>query len=465
MPGPLVSRTFTEPTASVPCARAGARRTWLAVAKSAGIKIVLMPVTSVLGLLISRLVITHYGEAAFGQYGLLVGIANLLPFANLGVFAVIMNAISAADHPARDERVRLTLISAFRLLAVSAVVIIAVAFLITRFGNWHALLGAGLTRDTGPLVSGLCLAMIGLALPFGVGQRIWIGLGKNHFSIVATSLNRPIMLVALMALIWIGAPAGGYVAALNYGATVLVGIVTTVFAARRISPAVGEALRDAFRLRTVRGAKVFDVAWPMLLQMTALPIALQSDRIVLSHLSTLQQLNRYNLATQLFTPILLVMSSAGMALWRVFTRDREGINHAGTSPHRMTLAFAGIGGLAAAGMALASPLLARLSTDGAVQLPILVVISFALLMVSQGMNYPLGMYMTDAAGLRFQAIMIVLMLPVNLGISIALTGPLGAAGPAIGSVVGVLLCQVLPNWIYVRRRLGIRRGSPLNAEV
>jgi hypothetical protein len=74
-------------------------------------------------------------------------------------------------------------------------------------------------------------------------------------------------------------------------------------------------------------------------------------------------------------------------------------------------------------------------------------------MVLQAVKYPLGMYLTDAPGLRYQAAMIVAMLPVNVMLSWYLTGPLGAAGPVVGSVAGVALFEVLANLVLVRRRL------------
>jgi hypothetical protein len=46
------------------------------------------------------------------------------------------------------------------------------------------------------------------------------------------------------------------------------------------------------------------------------------------------------------------------------------------------------------------------------------------------------------------------MVPVNLGLSIALARRYGAIGPVIGSTVGVFFFQFLANAVYVRRRLG-----------
>ena len=34
----------------------------------------------------------------------------------------------------------------------------------------------------------------------------------------------------------------------------------------------------------------------------------------------------------------------------------------------------------------------------------------------------------------------------------------GASGPTMGSAAGVLLCQVIPNWIYVGRARRLKQG-------
>jgi hypothetical protein len=71
------------------------------------------------------------------------------------------------------------------------------------------------------------------------------------------------------------------------------------------------------------------------------------------------------------------------------------------------------------------------------------------------------MYMTDARGLKFQIIPILIMVPLNLGLSWWLIGLVGAGGPIIGSAVSVLLCQLIPNFVYVRRDLAARRLAAL----
>jgi Na+-driven multidrug efflux pump len=218
---------------------------------------------------------------------------------------------------------------------------------------------------------------------------------------------------------------------------------------------VNLAFRDAARFRTVKGGRVFDVAWPMLLQMIALPIAMQTDRIILSHVSDLKNLAEYNLASQMYTPVWQVVSSAGVALWPIFARARArgGEARKFALPLPISLAFGGAAAVVCVVISFVSPWLSARASGGTIHLHLGVLIAFSIFMVLQATKYPLGMYMTDAKGLRYQAFMIVLLMPVNLGLSWILAIHLGAAGPIIGSAVGVFFCQVLANWIYVAREL------------
>jgi O-antigen/teichoic acid export membrane protein len=298
--------------------------------------------------------------------------------------------------------------------------------------------------------------LIAVGAPVGLGQRILAGLGRNHVSIAVMGLQTPLVLLALVLLLAWGVPAGGAVALLAYGAALLLSLVCAVIAGRLLGPALRTALRQVPRLRTVRGARVFDVAWPMLVIMVAVPLAMQSDRVVLSHRGGSDVLVEYNLAAQMFVPIWAVVSAGGMALWPVFARARA--RGSTDSPLPMVWAFGGFAAVMATGVALLSPFLADLASGGRVQLGMQLVVGFAVLMVLQGLKYPLGVYLTDPAGLRFQALAIALMLPVKLALSWVLADRLGAAGPVIGSIVAVSCFELAANALYVRHRR--RTGGP-----
>ncbi len=436
-----------------------ARSTWIGLLRSGGTRMAILPVSAVLGIVTTRLVIERYGEGAYAQYGLLVGIGSLLPWADLGVSAAVLNAIGSSDDPRHDEYVRRVLVTCTRVLCGSMVVLVALALTITVLGLWPAIFGAGLDRQGGPVAAGICLALIGVAMPLGIGQRVLSGLGKNHVSIALLGLQAPITLGVVVLLVQQDVAAGSYIAVIPYAASVLIALLALVFASRLLRPVLAEAMRAAFR-RGEQGAAVFNTAWPMLMQMIALPIAMQTDRLLLSHLSGTTALAEYNLATQIYSPVWAVVSAAGFTLWPVFARDRA--RGASTSPAPISLVFGGTALAVCLALAAASGLLSDLATGGRIQLSAGLLASYTVLMVGQGLKYPLGMYLTDPGGLRFQAVMIGLLLPVNLGLSWVLAASIGAAGPVLGSAVGVLLFQVLANAWYVRRlrRRAAEAGAP-----
>ena len=196
---------------------------------------------------------------------------------------------------------------------------------------------------------------------------------------------------------------------------------------------------------------MFDVAWPMLILMLGTVIAMQTDRLMLSHFSTRQALAEYNLGAQIFLPVLQVVSAAGFALWPIFARQRAHRDRA--SPIPISLVFGGAAAAGCAVLAAASGLLTSLASGGRVHLSVTTLVAFGLLMVFQSLKYPLGMYLTDAPGLRFQTYILLGTLPLNLGLSYALAGRLGAPGPVIGSTVAIAL-QYFAVLAYTRKRQG-----------
>lgn len=433
---------------------------WRSAATSAGVQIVALPVTAVLGIVTTRLIITHFGTDAYAQFGLLIAIGSLLPFADLGISAAVLNAIGGSERPADDPHVLRVLITSIRVLTASGLIIVVTAIALTVLGLWPWLMGDALLEGSGPIAAALCLALIGLALPAAFGQRILTALGKNHLMIALVSLQTPLVLVAVVLMIkFMDGSGGAYLPVLPYAMAVLLALLAAVIAARMIGPQVGRALRAAPRLRTVKGGKVFDVAWPMLIQSIALPIAMQSDRLVLSHASNSVNLAEYNLASQLYVPVFRVIAASGAALWPIFALARAKKNVRSHSPLPLAAGFAAAAAGACLVISLASPWLARIASGGEITLSNQMLIWFSVYMVCQAVQFPLGTFLTDAAGLRYQAFLIVLMVPVNLGLSVAFTQRYGAVGPVIGSAVSALVFQTIGNMVLVVRRLRTDAGT------
>ena len=128
----------------------------------------------------------------------------------------------------------------------------------------------------------------------------------------------------------------------------------------------------------------------------------------------------------------------------------------------MSRRFAGAAAAACVAITVASPLLTQLASGGEISIGLPLLVAFSALMIVQAAKYPLGIFLTDAPGLRFQAFMIVAIAPCTLAVSVVLGARLGAVGPVIGSIAGVLVFEPGANLVYVRcvvRRRPARGGS------
>jgi O-antigen/teichoic acid export membrane protein len=433
------------------------------VGSTALTKVAVMGVSGVIGIFNSRLIIQHFGTDAYAQYGLLATLPALLPFADLGIAAVVINAVAGSASPKTDDFVRRTIVTAFRVLLISGAIIIAIGIVISVFGWWPVLLGKGLLPDGGSLAAFLCLSTFGLVLPLTVGARVLVGLGKNSTQVALQSVVAPFMLLTIATLVALSAPAGSFLAVLSYVGNALASLLCLIVAARLLRPQIGSALKEIPHPRRYPGVAVIGVAWPMLVQMIALPIAMGTDRLLLSHLTRGTELAQYNLAAQLFSIVLQTIAAAGLTLWPIYARARA--ERRIESPLRPTLWFM-IGGLAlGASLAALAPWLIAFISSGKLVLDPWLIWGFVAFVSLQAAKYPAGMYMTDRRGLTFQVWPLLASIPLNLGLSWWLIGVIGAGGPIIGSVISVALCQVIPNLWYVNRDLRARRGLRRAREV
>lgn len=431
------------------------------VGSTAVAKVLVMGVSGLLGLFTSRIIISRFGTDSYAQYGLLTSFPSLLPFADLGMAAIVINAVAGSESVRTDRYVRNSITTAMRILIVAGGVIIASSFLITALGLWPTLLGQGLTAG-GSLGAFACLAVFGLVLPLTVGPRIMVGLRKTAAQVASQSVVAPFIFLSVTLAVALAAPIGDYLAVLSYLGSAMVAIICLIMAGRAIRPQLGQAIREIPQLRRAPSLSAFHLAWPMLVQMIALPVAMQTDRLLLSHLTSGDELAQYNLTSQLFGMVLQAIMAGGMALWPIYAKARASKDI--RSPFKPALWFLGCGLLLAGILALASPLIAQFVSGGKIVLDFWLIAGFVFFVGTQAMKYPLGMYMTDKRGLQFQVIPILIMVPINLGISWWLIGVVGPGGPIIGSAVSVLLCQVIPNFVYVSRDLK-RRASVATTQV
>jgi O-antigen/teichoic acid export membrane protein len=189
----------------------------------------------------------------------------------------------------------------------------------------------------------------------------------------------------------------------------------------------------------------------MLVIIVSLPLALQTDRIVLSHVSTLRAVANYSVVIQIFAPIVGLVTAASAPLWPMYAKARrDGVP--GPNLLRISLLFATAATIIGAALvALANPL-GHVIGGPTMRVGLLLPIAAALTVVVQALIAPVAMMLTDPAGLRVIATWNVIAIPVNLGISIVLAKHIGAPGPLLATAGTILIVQGIPTSLYARRR-------------
>ncbi len=428
---------------------------WRRVTSAAGARIGVMGVTGLLGIVSSRLILEHFGIDAYAQYGLLNGLRMLLPFADLGMGAVVLNAISESKNPRDDERVLASLATAFRLLVITGLIIAALSVLLMVAGLWPAILGNGLMAG-GELIATLCIVVFALSLPLGLGSRILVGSGRNSLQIVILGLVSPMFVMSLVVLVAIGESNGSEIALISYVATSITGLICIVVAGRLIQPALGKAFWRVPRIPRYPSIPIFDTAGPALAISMATPIAMQTDRLFLSHMSDRIELATYNFASQIFGLVLQAIIAAGLTLWPFFARARS--RGKVESPFPIAAGFLGAALAMGAALVLAMPLFETWVAKDLLQVGGWLMVGYVALIAVQSVHYPIGMYMTSPAGLKFQVIPVFAMVASNVLLTWLLVQRLGAAGPVIASAIALFVCQVIPAAWWVRRDMKRRRA-------
>ncbi len=412
-----------------------------------------LPITLIAALATTRLLVAEMGAQRFGIISLIMSLSALLPIADLGVAAAIVNKTSASRKPADDHELHAVLTTCIRALTVSAFAVMGIAALLFSLELWPTLLGISQGRNEANAAAALAFAIFGLQLPISIGQRMLLGLGDSGRLILLQAVGAPVAFAitylgvqqeAGLPVLAAATPLGMLVAAL----------LQLAEAGRRSRVPLAVLAANVARLRKRPGVSIRSQALPMLIVTIGLPLALQSDRLILAHAASLEEVARYALALQLYSPGWSVITAAGMGLWPIFARRRAASELGPLSSKALTSSLYGfslVGLLGGVVLTLVGPALASLVVVDQFRLPTSLVGAFGLLLLVQSVQLPLGMYLTDACGLRFQAMCVTAMVPTSICISLPLAASLGATGPVLGSVVAIAACQVVPALYRIRR--------------
>lgn len=415
------------------------------------VRVATFPVTALATLLTTYLTIQYTGSEAYGAIMLVATLFQLIPFADLGMGAVVVNVVADPDST-KDQRNR-TVAGVFRVLVLAGAVVALFGLSGATLFSWSHLLGVGGTLGGLDASTAAALAIYGMAVPFAIGQRILVGIGKNHVGIAISAASSLVTLIITFILVTFAAPLVLLAVAVPLGVLVS-SVIGFVIGSRTIDLRVRRLMeRAGVSVRTL--AKT---AGPMLVIMVGLPLALHSGRIFLARSEPAQTLSEFTLAMQLYSPLWSFVAAASMSLWPMFARSTGAPGDSQRLVRKSLIVFTGAGIVGGLLLVAGGPWIGTLISDGSIDLSIALMASIACVLLVQTMQQVPGMFLTSSAGLRFQAICVVALTAFVIIGTWAATPLLGAVGPPLILASGVLLFQFIPGLVRVSAITGNRAG-------
>lgn len=422
---------------------------------SAAARLLTLPVTAIATVVTTYLLVKEIGVESYAYVVLVGSLFQLIPFADLGLGAAVVSATAKRMQSRQNAAIALaTAHRAFRTLASSAVILAALAVAIGLCGFWPSLLGLPPSLSTSAQWAiAIVLLPFAISIPFGIGQRILIGEGKNHIVALVGIAGPIVATLTTFALLRLHSDPLVLGMATPVG-ILLVSIICFVIALK----ASRWTLKDVLvRRSSQRKPKLWNAAIPMLIISITVPLAMQSDRLVLSHFSKALELSEYSVAAQMYVPCFSIISMAAAALWPIFSRSGSA-SSALWAKAFATLASGGLI-LAVFFVALVGPVSA-LITENKLSVGLDLAAAFGSLLIVMACHQTSAVLLTSPSHLGFQAVCSTIMLVTNLALSILLAPLLGASGVVWASVISVFIAQLIPCVVKARNFM----STPLERE-
>lgn len=404
------------------------------------------------------LVIRRLSAEEFGVWITLSAAIILLGFLDLGVGSALVGSMARAQAAGEKDRAQEMLSSAFYGLAGVSAILAAVFWLAYPHVSWGTVLGveAAASRHSAAISVAVVVAGILLSVPLSVAARAQTGLQEGEIVVLWRTAGTVAQLVSTVVLYFIDASLVWFVAALTAG-PVLGSLLNSValFTGRRkwLHVSWNRASSETFRRLGSTGFLFF-------LLLVASTAAYQSDALVVAHFLGAAEAGQYGVPFRLFMFVPSIVSISLMPLWPAYADAWEGGDRAWirrTFWRSLGFAVAANGAAGLGLLVLARPLL-RLWVGDAVHPSTTFLIAMFAYVVVWGISGSVAMLLNGCNGVKFQVVVALAMVAVNVPLSIALLDPLGVAGPVVGTILAQSVMVLVPAAFFIPALL--RRTGP-----
>ncbi|MET4147147.1 hypothetical protein [Arthrobacter sp. UYCo732] len=386
----------------------------------------------------------QHGPETYAAFALIASLVNLLPFADLGLGASIVNAtadrtsgsITEAAFKRQVSRARDYMLIVMVLLLPVIIWAYAEGYLSSALGN--------LAGESGIVVgAAFTLFCIALSIPLGIGARALQGCGRMIDVVRLGFIGPGVQILTYVILFVLDSPA--YLYFLGPGTAYILNALVGYLVARRTSPLRTEWPFVSLFRRGNGGDSPWQTALPFLLISVGMAAGFQSHRLLLTQYGNSQEVAEYSVAAQFLGPLIAITSVVGQNLWSRYRGQihRNELEISAFKTH--ILIFAIIGAIFVVGYVSLMPLAAWLLTGNSVAPPITLLLGAGAYLLVYAIHQPSAMLLTDPRALWYQAAFVVAVAVATIMATVSSVPYLGSAAPYVCMAASMMLIQVLPS--------------------
>ncbi|MGB6192359.1 MAG: oligosaccharide flippase family protein [Terracidiphilus sp.] len=412
-----------------------------------------------------RLTFQYLGAERYGMWMTISSFVMLLAFADFGMSNGLINLVAEALGKEDRQTASRAAASAFWMLSgvatfFAVIVIAAYPFIdASRLFNVHS---ATARHEAGPALLAFMLCFI-LNLPLGTVRGTQTGMQNAYHSNLWNIFGTALSLAALLIAIHAHAGLPVLVLCLS-GPPVVAALLNGVELFGRSNP---DLLPAPSRFSSETARRLLGMGAMFFLLQLSFSIGLQTDNIVIAQVLGAKAVAEYAVPARLFSMILgfLVMVSGAMApayTDALARRDGPWIRRGFL---RVTIGGTAITIVVVVLLILFGNAILRLWVGPQIHTAPALMIAFAVQSVLYAYLQPVSFLLNGIGRFKEQVISGLVMAVVNLGLSIVLVRSFGIIGAVLGTILALILVQVAPLSVVVRRELRRLGDLPADADL
>lgn len=413
----------------------------------------------VTGLITVPLTLHYLGAERYGMWMTMSSLVAMIAFTDLGIGNGLLNAVSRAYGKDDFAAIKEYVSSGVLVLSGIALCIVAIFAALYCIVPWYEVFNVDTMQarqEAGPALA-VFVACFAFAIPFGVVQRVQMGLQEGFVANLWLGFSSLLGLGCIVLAVWMKAGLPWLVFAFA-GSPLIASLLNSIsyFGWQRpeAAPAFDAISRHAMKHVAHIGISFF------VMQIAGV-VVFASDNVIIAQLLGSHAVAVYAVPQRLFSIVPGLLGMALTPLWPAYGEALARGDHAWVwrTLKRSLIASMGLAALCSIVLVCAGNWLITWWVGPVIATSMLLLIALGIWQVMQAGGFAVNMYLSGANAMRFLVIMFVSMAILAVALKIYLVPIVGISGVVWATVIAYILCAGIPTYFFLRKQWSVRQSA------